>query len=50
MRGWLSRNPATGEAIKIPASKNARFKAGATLKASLNKKRRRASNRLRGYS
>ena len=32
------RNPATGEEIKIPASKNARFKAGATLKASLNKK------------
>jgi DNA-binding protein HU-beta len=34
------RNPATGEAIKIPASKNARFKAGATLKASLNKKKK----------
>jgi DNA-binding protein HU-beta len=32
------RNPATGEEIKIPASKNARFKPGATLKASLNKK------------
>jgi DNA-binding protein HU-beta len=32
------RNPATGKEIKIPASKNARFKAGATLKASLNKK------------
>jgi DNA-binding protein HU-beta len=31
------RNPATGAPIKIPASKNARFKAGATLKASLNK-------------
>src|SRR5206468_1294122 len=31
------RNPATGEAIKIPASKNARFKAGATLKAAVNK-------------
>jgi DNA-binding protein HU-beta len=33
------RNPATGEAIKIPASKNARFKAGATLKAAVNKGR-----------
>ncbi|HZY14277.1 MAG TPA: HU family DNA-binding protein [Beijerinckiaceae bacterium] len=33
------RNPATGEAIKIPASKNARFKAGATLKAAVNKAR-----------
>ena len=33
------RNPATGEEIKIPASKNARFKPGATLKASLNKKK-----------
>jgi DNA-binding protein HU-beta len=32
------RNPATGTEIKIPASKNARFKAGASLKASLNKK------------
>jgi DNA-binding protein HU-beta len=31
------RNPATGEEIKIPASKSARFKAGATLKAELNK-------------
>jgi DNA-binding protein HU-beta len=31
------RNPATGEAIKIPASKNARFKAGTALKSSLNK-------------
>jgi DNA-binding protein HU-beta len=32
------RNPATGKEIKIPASKNARFKPGAALKASLNKK------------
>jgi DNA-binding protein HU-beta len=32
------RNPATGKEIKIAASKNARFKAGAGLKASLNKK------------
>ena len=32
------RNPATGQEIKIPASKNPRFKASATLKASLNKK------------
>ncbi len=30
------RNPATGKEIKIAASKNARFKAGAALKASLN--------------
>jgi DNA-binding protein HU-beta len=35
----MGRNPATGEAIKIPASKNARFKAGATLKAAVNKGR-----------
>jgi len=32
------RNPATGKEIKIAASKNARFKAGAALKAALNKK------------
>jgi DNA-binding protein HU-beta len=32
------RNPATGKEIKIAASKNARFKPGAALKASLNKK------------
>ena len=32
------RNPATGKEIKIPASKNARFKAGAGLKAAVNKK------------
>jgi DNA-binding protein HU-beta len=32
------RNPATGKEIKISASKNARFKPGAALKASLNKK------------
>jgi DNA-binding protein HU-beta len=32
------RNPATGASIKIAASKNARFKAGAGLKAVLNKK------------
>ena len=32
------RNPATGKEIKISASKNARFKAGAALKANLNKK------------
>ena len=29
------RNPRTGEAIKIKASKGVRFKAGATLKAGL---------------
>ena len=32
------RNPATGEEIKIAASKNARFKPGADLKQALNKK------------
>ena len=32
------RNPATGEEIKIAASKNVRFKAGAALKLSMNKK------------
>lgn len=32
------RNPATGEEIKIPASKSARFKAGTALKAAVNKK------------
>ena len=31
------RNPATGKEIKIAASKNAKFKAGAALKAALNK-------------
>jgi DNA-binding protein HU-beta len=31
------RNPATGEEIKIAASKSARFKPGATLKTALNK-------------
>jgi DNA-binding protein HU-beta len=30
------RNPANGQEIKIAASKNARFKAGAALKTSLN--------------
>ena len=33
------RNPATGAAITIKASKNARFKAGKELKDGLNKKR-----------
>ena len=33
------RNPATGAAIKIPASKNVRFKSGAQLKAAVNKGR-----------
>jgi len=32
------RNPATGKEIKIAASRNARFKPGAALKESLNKK------------
>ncbi len=31
------RNPATGEEIKIPASKSARFKSGTALKAAVNK-------------
>src|SRR4051812_49698846 len=43
-----SRNPATGEAIKIPASKNARFKGGATLKAAGHKARRH--KRLRNHA
>ena len=30
------RNPRTGEKIKIPASKQAKFKAGKTLKEALN--------------
>ena len=33
------RNPRTGEAIKIPASKNAKFKAGKELKEAVNKKK-----------
>ena len=33
------RNPATGKEIKIAASKNARFKASAALKSSLNAKK-----------
>ncbi len=32
------RNPRTGEAIKIPASKRATFKAGKDLKDAVNKK------------
>lgn len=32
------RNPRTGEAIKIKASKNVKFKAGKELKESVNKK------------
>lgn len=32
------RNPATGAEIKIPASKVAKFSAGAKLKKSINKK------------
>jgi DNA-binding protein HU-beta len=34
------RNPATGEAIKIAASKSPKFSAGATLKATLNPKKK----------
>ncbi len=37
------RNPQTGEAIKIPASTQAKFKAGETLKRAINKKRNRAT-------
>jgi len=37
------RNPQTGEAIKIPASTQAKFKAGETLKGAVNKKRKRAA-------
>ena len=32
----LSKNPQTGEAIKIPASKAPKFKAGKALKDSIN--------------
>ena len=32
----VGRNPRTGEEIKIPASKQVKFKAGAGLKASVN--------------
>lgn len=34
------RNPQTGEAIKIPASKNLKFDAARAMKTSLNTKRR----------
>ncbi len=39
----IGRNPRTNEAIKIPASKNVRFKAGKDLRDSLNTKRRSRS-------
>lgn len=35
------RNPATGEAMKIPASKNVRFKAGKDLRDKVNKKKKK---------
>ncbi len=35
-KAGTARNPRTGEKIKVKASKNARFKAGAALKAMLN--------------
>jgi DNA-binding protein HU-beta len=35
------RNPATGEAVKIAASKNLKFAPASSLKASLNKRRGR---------
>lgn len=34
----MGRNPATGEAIKIKASKSVRFKSGTGLKGAVNKK------------
>ena len=37
------RNPQTGEAIRIPASIQAKFKAGETLKGAVNKGRKRAA-------
>ncbi len=37
------RNPQTGEAIKISARTQAKFKAGETLKRAVNKKRKRAA-------
>jgi DNA-binding protein HU-beta len=35
------RNPLTGQAIKIPASKSVRFKAGKDLREAVNRKRRK---------
>ncbi len=37
------RNPQTGEAIRIRARTQAKFKAGETLKRAVNKKRKRAT-------
>lgn len=34
------RNPQTGESMKIPASKNVRFKAGKDLRTAVNTKKR----------
>ena len=39
------RNPQTGAPIKIAASKNARFKAGAALKSSLNTTKKAAGKK-----
>ncbi len=36
-RATTGRNPRTGEAIQIPASKQAKFKAGKALKAAVNR-------------
>jgi len=36
----VGRNPRTNEAIKIPASKNVRFKAGKDLREAVNTKKR----------
>ena len=35
----VGKNPRTGEAVKIPATKAPSFKAGAALKAAVNKKK-----------
>ncbi len=37
------RNPQTGEVIRLPASTQAKFRAGETLKRAVNKKRKRAT-------
>ncbi len=37
------RNPQTGKAIRLPASTQAKFRAGETLKRAVNKKRKRAT-------
>jgi DNA-binding protein HU-beta len=39
------RNPRTGEAVKVAASKTVKFKPATALKASLNKKRRASKSK-----